>query len=409
MHRLSISTQTRFQLKDDARAVRRHADRFVRWSHDFQIDAGVASPAAALVSSARRRSSRPPFTKLIATGAFVRAESTKIAGGAVSSPPLMASLGFPGVVGGGNVSKKKGVGGSLSADAVASRRVTDANAEGRARRAEASVRAAASSERRVASFAATARSSETPSPLFAPFGASALSEVKLDSAPADAAGTFVALVCRYWSAPPPAALPCAAAARPEVTAMSFFICASRWSSSAMENFADTHGASAVCESMGTRCEPNHCRNFSAFRFCAFLSSAPLLAFFLSSSIVCFARGRYAPRISPRRFQYAAISITLPAGPVSCSFAPPTFEPPSVLRARSCSARSRSNFSRASSRRAVSSSLSLSCCWWCRPRLAAPAASPPALAIIFITTPVMCSTSATSPRPLLLDPLSFCVR
>ena len=330
----------------------------------------------------------------------------------MSSPPKGA-LGFPGVVGGGNVSKKKGVGGSLSADAVASRRVTDANAEGRARRAEASVRAAASSERRVASFAATARSSrspETPSPLFAARGASALSEVKLDSAPADAAGAFVALVCRYWSAPPPAALPCAAAARPEVTAMSFFICASRWSSSAMENFADAHGASAVCESMGTRCEPSHCRNFSAFRFCVFLSSAPLLAFFLSSSIVCFARGRYAPRISPRRFQYAAISITLPAGPPPAgSVAPPTFEPPSVLRARSCSARSRSIFSRASSRRAVSSSLSLSCCWWCRPRLAAPAASPPALAIIFITTPVMCSTSATSPRPLLLDPLSFCVR
>ena len=55
------------------------------------MNAGVASPAAAFVSSARRRSSRPPFTKLIATGALLRADSTKIAGGAVSSSPAPSS------------------------------------------------------------------------------------------------------------------------------------------------------------------------------------------------------------------------------------------------------------------------------------------------------------------------------
>ena len=112
------------------------------------------------------------------------------------------------------------------------------------------------------------------------------------------------------AARPPRRSP-ARAARPEDTAMSFFICASSCSSSAMQNFADAHGASAVCESMGTRCADIHCRNRSAFFFCA-ESSAPLLAFFLRSSMVCFARGRYAPRISPRRVQYAAISITPPA-------------------------------------------------------------------------------------------------
>ena len=228
----------------------------------------------------------------------------------------------------------------------------------------------------------------------------------LDSATTpDAAGAPPASFSRRAAgvaAPPPAALPCAAAARPEDTAMSFFICASSCSSSAMQNFADVHGASAVCESMGTRCADIHCRNRSAFFFCA-ESSAPLLAFFLRSSMVCFARGRYAPRISPRRVQYAAISITPPAEGAGGS----TDVPAPSRRARSRSALSRSSFSRAAAARAVSSSLCLSCCWWCRPRLAAAAASPLALAISFMTTPVMCSTSATSPRPLLFDALARC--
>ena len=78
-------------------------------SHDFHTDAGVASPAFAFVSSASRISSRPPFTKRIATALFARAGSTKIAGAAVSSPET--SLGFPGVCGGGKRSSAQGAGG----------------------------------------------------------------------------------------------------------------------------------------------------------------------------------------------------------------------------------------------------------------------------------------------------------